>query len=413
MVTFMVRISGEGCPGQTKEERKMARHGENIRKRKDGRWEARYQIFDAGKGRNIYRSVYGSTYEKAKEKRADAMEAAKEKWDLAAKQRADGKETCMRIQFSQAAAGWLKEVLDQHKYSTYIKYESIYRVHLERIAGSCLLSDLSGQAFREKISDHLSEKGLSDSIRRSICCVANQILDFAGRKYSVCVPAWKPAFAKAVKKPVETFTKAEQSRLFACIDDRQDKFKIALLLCLYTGMRLGELCALRWTDLDLRYRTVTVNRTVQRISVKGYTTKTVLMETDPKSKCSKRTIPLTAEVMELLEGLKEERPYVFGSDRPLEPRTMQYRFKRILQKAEIDVRNFHILRHTFATNCVESGMDVKTPERDSRTCGCEDHAEPLCASDDGFPAAADRAAFGTLWSDSWSGCLKNSAFLYI
>lgn len=88
-------------------------------------------------------------------------------------------------------------------------------------------------------------------------------------------------------------------------------------------------------------------------------TKTILLETDPKSESSKRLIPLTAEMMELLSQLKENQPYVFGGEKPLDPRTMQYQFKKLLRETDVDIHNFHILRHTFATNCIENSMDVK------------------------------------------------------
>lgn len=399
----------------------MARHGENIRKRSDGRWEARYQVLDPDKGRSYYRSVYGSTYDEVKKKRAGlilerahrsvqetgsiretgaaqgtgatqkagaaqgagkaqetgsgqeagAIQEARSPQRMGAVQEGgvirgagpapEGRDAPdMQIPFSQAASGWLEEISDKHKYSTYVKYENIYRIHLEGLLGAHLLSHAAGQEFQEKISDHLSGDNVSDSIRKSICCVANQILTFADRKYSVGVPVLKLEAKKSVKKPVETFAKSEQSRLLAHLNSSPDKTKIALLLCLYTGIRLGELCALKWTDLNMEDMTLTVNRTVQRITVKGYMTKTILMETTPKSGCSKRTIPLTAQIMELLKGLGRNQPYVFGGGRPLEPRTMQYRFKRILGKVGVDKKNFHILRHTFATNCVESGMDAKT-----------------------------------------------------
>ena len=84
------------------------------------------------------------------------------------------------------------------------------------------------------------------------------------------------------------------------------------------------------------------------------------METNPKSESSKRLIPLTDEMMRLLKQLKREGDYVFGRNKPLEPRTLQYQMRKILREADVENRNFHILRHTFATNCVESGMDIKT-----------------------------------------------------
>lgn len=339
----------------------MARHGENIRKRTDGRWEARYQVPDAEKGRKVYRSVYGSTYEEAKRKRTDAARASGKKTDCAAQPQAQDEDApCPQILFSQAAAEWLEEVSGKRKHSTYVKYGNVYRIHMDEDLGLFPISGMSDQKIQKKISDHLSLEGLSDSIRKSVRSVTKQILEFAGSKYSVSVPAFKLPAAKGGNKPVGTFSKAEQSRLLACIYKDPDKFKIALLLCLYTGMRLGELCALKRTDLDFADRTVAVNRTVQRITVKGYMTRTVLMETNPKSESSKRVIPLTDEMIKLLEQVKGTGEYVFGGSKPLEPRTMQYRMKKILREAGIDYRNFHILRHTFATNCVESGMDAKT-----------------------------------------------------
>lgn len=328
----------------------MARHGENIRKRKDGRWEARYPVFDPNKNRNVYRSVYGNSYA-AKEKRTAAMWKAENPADSV---------PCTAVPFSRAAEEWLQETADKRKRSTYLKYRNIYRIHLEGIIGACLLSDAPKRDIPDKIYDHLSREGLSESICRSICCTARQILAYAEEKYSVCIPRIKLPESGQRTRRQKTFSRADQSRLLTAIRGKSDQFSAAVLLDLYTGMRLGELCALKWEDIDYENRTVTVNRTVQRLAVNGHATKTILMESDPKSESSRRTIPLTASVLERLWVLKEDKPYVFGGEKPQDPRTMQYRFKKLLKEAQVDDRNFHTLRHVFATNCIENGMDAKT-----------------------------------------------------
>ena len=152
----------------------------------------------------------------------------------------------------------------------------------------------------------------------------------------------------------------EQGRLLSILFQETDLFKTAILLCLYTGLRLGELCALKWTDIDLENRIVRVSGTVQRLYIEGKATKTGLLETSPKSEFSKREIPLSAVAADRLEAFKNHETYVFGGKKPVEPRTMQNHFKKIIKEAGLPDKNFHILRHTFATNCVEGGTDVKS-----------------------------------------------------
>lgn len=328
----------------------MGRHGENIRKRKDGRWEGRYRIFDENKGKGVYRSVYGHAYKEVKEKLSKAkigmlyQKDKKQAKSLADSQKSnDG--TSVMILFSQAALEWLEEISDKRKYSTYMKYNTVYQLHLAGVIGSCQLSAAAGPKLQAKITAYLSENTWSESLQKSICCIANQILDFANRNYSFGISLLERPSVKSKKRAVCTFSKSEQAKLLSGIYRKPDKFKTAVLLCLYTGIRLGELCALKWKDIDLEEMTLTVDRTVQRIGVKGYQAKTILLESDPKSESSKRTIPLTAEIMELLLLLKGEQPYVFGGKKPLDPRTMQYRFRAMLKEGKIDSRNFHILRH--------------------------------------------------------------------
>ena len=335
----------------------MARHGENIRKRIDGRWEGRYKVFDENRGKYIYRSVYGRDYGEAKERLSMAklgisccgVEKKTAAEAGAGSQNSDGG----AILFSQAASEWLAAISSRRKYSTFIKYDSIYRTHLADAIGSCRLSSGTAQELREKIFDHVSRKCLSESMQKSVICVVNQILAFANRQYLTNMPMLERPAVKAKKKAVGTFSWAEQALLLECVYRQMNLFMAVVLLCLYTGLRLGELCALQWSDIDFEGKTLTVNRTVQRVAMPGYMTKTILLES------AQRTIPLTAELLQVLSQFKGEHPYVFGEEKPLDPRTMQYRFKRILKEAGIEIRNFHTLRHTFATNCVENGMDVK------------------------------------------------------
>ena len=371
-VRFVVKIQGRGRS-------LMARHGENIRKRKDGRWEGRYLVYSEEKGKKLYRSVYGRTYEAAKEKltmkKISLMEtrgmhtgnAAAEKEGSGngsgKKSGLEGQTQPENLMFSELAAGWLGEVRQTRKASTYVKYSMVYRVHLEPVLREVKASgiqDALDALGREKIFDHLSE-----SIRKSICCVLNQIVTFASRQHQITmltIPVWdKLVFPeKKWNKPVEVLSWKEQAGLLPILFQKMDKAKMAVLLCLHTGLRLGELCALKWTDIDFGNRMVSVNQTVQRLYREGGKTKTVLLETEPKSEYSRREIPLPVMILELFEKIRHEGNYVFGKDKPMEPRTLQNHFKRLLKKAGLKHKNFHALRHTFATNCIESGADIKS-----------------------------------------------------
>ena len=384
----------------------MARHGENIRKRKDGRWEGRYLVYSEEKGKKLYRSVYGRTYEAAKEKltmkkislieakglyagnataekegsgkgggkksglegqasgkgsmeksgpegRASGKGSMKKSWS-------EGQNQPENLTFSELAAGWLGEVKQTKKFSTYVKYSLVYRVHLEPVLRDVKASgiqDALDALGREKIFDHLSE-----SIRKSICCVVNQIVKFASRQHHMTMPVWDKLVSHENKrnKPVEVLSRKEQAGLLPILFQKMDKAKMAVLLCLHTGLRLGELCALKWKDIDFGNRMVSVNQTVQRLYREGGKTKTVLLETEPKSEYSRREIPLPVMILELFEKIRHEGNYVFGKDKPMEPRTLQNHFKRLLKKAGLKHKNFHALRHTFATNCIESGADIKS-----------------------------------------------------
>jgi len=134
-----------------------------------------------------------------------------------------------------------------------------------------------------------------------------------------------------------------------------------ILLSLFMGLRIGELCGLKWEDVDFQHKVLRIRRTVQRITSANGNRKTKIVISAPKSATSFREIAIPDMLMKYFEMFRDKADYFIlsGADKPVEPRTMQYRYKKILQSAEVENHNYHKLRHTFATNSAENGFNVK------------------------------------------------------
>lgn len=332
----------------------MARHGENIRKRKDGRWEGRYKKYCCERETYIYHSVYGRSYEEVRKKLNTEKNLQKNmnKTDACSEQNAPA---ALQMQFSEAAGEWLEEVKKSRKPSTYQKYKLVYQKYLATEFGNTALQKITSQSVKQKISDRLSH-----SIRESVYCVLNRVLKYASRKYSIALPAIQKPARGDCRKKVTVFGKSELERLFPVLYSEMDIYKMAALLSLHTGLRLGEICALKWSDIDFENKLITVRRTVQRLYADGSGTKTSLTISEPKSQSSRREIPVSVSVLEYFSRFRGKGEYVLGGEKPMEPRTLQYHFTKMLNLAMLPGRNFHVLRHTFATNCIEGKMDVKS-----------------------------------------------------
>ena len=172
-------------------------------------------------------------------------------------------------------------------------------------------------------------------------------------------------------------TKAEKSRLEKYIKEHPSKTSLGVLLTMYTGIRIGELCALKWMDVDLKNKEIRIRHTLQRINdrEKGGTK---IIYTPPKSRSSIRTIPLIDAVVEAIRASYEDYekcgPDAFfltgEKDRFIEPRLMENKFAKLLKDAEVDRIRFHGLRHGFSTSCIEAGMDAKS------VCELMGHSSP-------------------------------------
>jgi len=323
----------------------------------DGRWEGRYGVYCEERGKKKYISVYGRSYEEVKKKLTINKNLLEKPGSSCGQSSREIRENRQRrdILFMDAAAEWLADVRQKQKLSTYVKYSLICRNHLEKAFGKAPLSGITDTLVGERLSGELSE-----SLQKSIYCVLNRILRYGALRYGMSLPQLKIQISGVHSKPTRALACQEQTKLFDALYRGMDRYKLAVLLCLHTGLRLGELCALKWSDIDLEDGILAVNRTVQRLYTEGRPTKTALLETKPKSGHSQREIPLSSAITKLLVRFRSGKSYVFGGDRPLDPRTMQNHFKKILKEAGLKDKNFHILRHTFATNCVEGGADVKS-----------------------------------------------------
>lgn len=332
----------------------MSRRGDNIRKRADGRWEGRYQNVSAN-GEKYYRSVYGKSYNEVKEKLAFEKKTAVREEPVCLI--IGGKTTDHEGSFCALADEWLDSIESSRKYSTYVKYKTIFQCHIQQL----FYEDQFTRMTNSYIQDKVSTMEVSDATRQSIFMVIKQIFRYAEDKYAYPAPSISNTAVRNRPQSLNIMSRAEQARLMQFLCNDMDVSKAGIFLCLSTGLRLGEVCALKWDDIEKAKGLIHVSRTVQRIRRPEGAVKTTLLETTPKSIFSNREIPIPDTLLSILTAFqKEGQIYFLQKDRPMEPRTYQNHFKRYLEEIKAPDYNFHILRHTFATNCIDNGMDIKS-----------------------------------------------------
>ena len=271
--------------------------------------------------------------------------------------------------FSEIVFQWLYSKNGQMSYSTFVKYEQLIKTHIKPYFDQVAHTELSQktlESFYDSLCRRSSHLKMSNSNMRIIIMIVNHALEYAYDHHIIKEHLKiKPCLQKS-KPIVRVFSLEDQKKLEQYIYRKISSYSLAILMALYSGIRIGELCVLQWKDVDFQNHSVKITKTVQRLKSRSDSSaKTQLFFSVPKSGCSCRMIPLpefvTEYMKEFYDSCKNEEYFVIGQKSvPCEPRALQYAYQRILKRCGIPYLNFHCLRHTFATRCVTIGCDVKT-----------------------------------------------------
>ena len=266
----------------------------------------------------------------------------------------------------QYAYQWLDSCKHRVKQSTYAKYYAILHNHILPAFKELPISELTTEYTQKFSEELLNSKKLSPKTTKDILTVLKTVLKEAENDMNASPISNKIILPKTPKNEIRVLSHSEQNCLASYLMKQLDEYNLGILLSLFTGMRIGEICALKWRNISLSQQVIRVEATMQRIKViddcANADTK-VLIDT-PKSQASIRTIPITAFIAQLLSQFQCNDPEAFlltgQADRYIEPRTLQYRFAKCVQECGLQDVHFHTLRHTFATRCAEVDFEIKS-----------------------------------------------------
>ena len=265
---------------------------------------------------------------------------------------------------------WMQKKKDYIKESTYSNYSNIISNHIIPELGNIKLSNLNNKLIQEYLINKYKtgrldgNGGLSYKTIRDIIAVVKSSLKYAIKEEMINNINLDFTYPKiANKDKIYIMPKKDQERLITYIKQNKDTRSLGILLALYSGIRIGELCALQWKDIDFKDNILHINKTLQRIYIKdNKESVSKIIITNPKTHNAERDIPLNKGFAHILKKHQtESNNYILSNcDKWIEPRTYRRYFKKCLDKAKIGQINFHGLRHTFATNCIKLGVDYKT-----------------------------------------------------
>lgn len=265
---------------------------------------------------------------------------------------------------------WLIEKKEYIKESTYANYSNNIFNHIIPKLGNIYIQDLNHKTIQDFLLNLFKSGrkdgtgGLSEKTIKDIAIIIKGSLRKAINEEKIRHFELTFNYPKDNKdSKIYILSKHEQNKLTNYVLENLTSRNIGLLISLYSGLRIGELCALQWNDIDFKKNILSVNKTIQRVYIKDKDNNiSKVIITTPKTKNANREIPINKKFLELLKKLKTKGDdyIITGSGKYLEPRTYRKYFNKVLKQVKIKQFNFHSLRHTFATNCISLGVDYKT-----------------------------------------------------
>ena len=266
------------------------------------------------------------------------------------------------ILFSKCCDEWLELKKTLVKESSYFNYKFAVEKHIKPVLGKKTLQDMEHYDMNEFIKIK-KEQGLTSSLKELLVRVKS-ILKYTKKKYGINFDFDFRSGYVAKAGRLEVFTEKERLKLTKFLSETDDIRYLGILICLYSGLRIGEICGLKWKDIDLETKEISVERTVQRVYT-GMGVKSKVIATLPKTAKSMRRIPIAKNILEILKENKkkyDENAFITTGeiDKSFEPFTYRYVYKQALKHCDIPYKKFHCLRHTVATRCIRVGMDIKS-----------------------------------------------------
>lgn len=264
---------------------------------------------------------------------------------------------------------WLTDIRISVKESTYTRYHRCVHKYIIPALGELPVTELDSfcvNRFTEGLisGGGLRRRGLSAKTVTDVLCVLKSILKFGRLSGYPCPHTDGMRYPQRQSRNISVLSSDNRAILEAIVVNRSDSTSLGVLLSLFMGLRIGELCGLKWGDIDFRAQVLSVRRTVERIAdlSPDAVARTKIIISEPKTSSSFRVIPIPDFLGEILqsEALSPEKYVLTGTDCPIEPHSFYTRYRRFMRAHQLDGYSFHALRHTFATRCVEVGFDTKS-----------------------------------------------------